>query len=42
VDLGRYRWPGPDPEWAAANGFVAPAPPPASPDEEQPGQLRLF
>lgn len=41
VDLGRYRWPGPDRAWAAAHGFTAPAPP--TPDqEEQPGQLRLF
>jgi methylated-DNA-protein-cysteine methyltransferase related protein len=41
IDLARYRWPGPDRDWAAAHGFAVPAPRPAEP-EEPGGQLRLF
>lgn len=41
IDLGRHRWPGPDPAWAAAHGFVVPGPNPGAADEAE-GQLRLF
>ncbi len=36
VDLARYRWPGPDAEWAAANGFAV------LPRRESDQQPRLF
>jgi methylated-DNA-protein-cysteine methyltransferase-like protein len=41
TDLRRYRWPGPDPAWASANGFTA-LESPSMKEEEPPGQLRLF
>ncbi len=38
IDLGRYRWPGPSPEWASDNGFnVIP-----SRDDSSANQLTLF
>lgn len=34
VDLRRFRWPGPNATWAAANGYQT-LPPPDEPDAEQ-------